>query len=331
MRTALSSGASAGQTTLGVVESSSFSAGQDILVIQMQGQGAGNYEFATISSVNAGSLALQSSLSRSYAQDGGSSRAQVLLVRHFDTVSGSLTTGEWNGSTGGVVAFRAKTISNATVDVSSKGFKGGYGNDSAVHGGYVDGVPQICPSVGDGLAQQGSSPSGVGGCTESPNEGGGGGSRNFGSGGGGGHGSGGGDGSGSGGSPGRGGSPYGSADLSTIFLGSGGGGGTWGTNPYGGGRRSGSDRSNDSSGQGGGIAIVLGEQVNGLTVIADGAAGGPGGAGYGGGGGAGGSVKVTRGGGTQPALRANGGSGGTGGLSAGGAGGTGRTLNLVQP
>lgn len=323
VRSALSAAAPSGQMTIPVADSSSFLAGQEIMIWQVQGAGAGAYEYATVGGTGPGSLTVTRGLAHTYTQDG-SSRAQVLLVHHYRNVTGSLTTSEWNGSSGGLIVIRARSITNATVDVSQKGFKGGYGNDGAVHGGYVDGVPAICPSVGDGVAQQGSSPAGAGACTYLANGGGGGGATNFGSGGGGGYASNGGDGTGGASTPGRGGIVFGSSDLSTsIFLGTGGGGGTWGTNPYGGGRRSGSERWNDSAGQGGGTAIIFGAQISGLNVSADGAPGGSSNGGYGGGGGSGGAIRIVGDSVSLGSVHATGGAGGAGSTT-GGAGGSGR-------
>jgi hypothetical protein len=327
VRTALGGTAAVGQPTIPVASTAGFGVGDEVLVIQVQGAGAGTHEFGFVAATAPGSLALEHNLGATYSQDAVS-RAQVLRVPHFASVTGLVTTGEWDGGTGGIVAFRALDIVGATVDVSGKGFKGGYGNDSAIHTGGICDVDS-----GQGQAQQGTSYPGVGGCSGAGNGGGGGGGGHpfdvpdgdFGSGGGGGYGSPGGDGLGDGpGHAGAGGGVHGTADLSTIFLGSGGGGGTWGTNPYGGGRSS--IQGTDVSGQGGGAAYVAARTIGGLSVFANGNAGGNSNGtfgGYAGGGGADGAIKIV-GGTVELGAQAVGGAGGDGTIADGGSGGVGR-------
>lgn len=316
VRTALAGNTSASQQTIAVANTTGFTVNSEILIIQMQGSGAGTYEFATLTSVGTGQLTLSSPLQHAYTQ-GILDRAQVLRVPHFRAVTGSISTTEWDGTTGGIAVFRALTISGAIIDMSARGFKGGIGKDS---------IDLTCPAR---QAQQGHSPAGPGGCSQVEHSGGGGGGDvgatppHFGAGGGGGYGSTGVPGAGS--YNGAGGNPYGSADLSQIFLGAGGGGGAWGTNPYGGGRNSIQGR--ESSGQGGGIAFIFGRTISDVSIFADGASGGDstgGFGGYGGGGGAGGSIKLTGETITLDTLQAVGGAGGNGFLGNGGTGGVGR-------
>ena len=58
VRTALSGNAPAGQRIVPVASTAGFNAGDEVLVIQMQGTGAGSYEFGTIVSVGSGYLTL---------------------------------------------------------------------------------------------------------------------------------------------------------------------------------------------------------------------------------------------------------------------------------
>ncbi|MBU1750130.1 MAG: hypothetical protein KKA73_20795, partial [Chloroflexi bacterium] len=314
VRTALNSTASAGQPIIPVADPSGFNIDDEILVVQMQGSGAGNYEFGTVASKGSGSLVLDQNLGITYYQ-GGSSKAQVLRVPHFANVGGSISTAEWDGNVGGIVAFRAYGLTDAAIDVSTKGFKGGYGNDSAGHvGGF-----SCSPNSGT----QGDSYSGNGGCGVSIN-GGGGSSSYWGSGGGGGYGTPGGNGGGTN-YPGTGGAAYGVAELTQIFLGSGGGGGTWGTNPYGGGRYS--IQGNAYSGQGSGAVLVSAQTISNLSVSANGHVGGNSNGtygGYAGGGGSGGSIKITGGNVSLGTVQALGGAGGDGTHADGGPGGVGR-------
>ena len=311
IRTSLSGNTSPGETVIPVANSSGFIVGKEILIIQMQGTNVGNHEFAIISEINSGHITVQNNLSNSYYQNS-TSKAQVLFVPHFANVSGAITTSEWNETTGGIVVFRALSVNGASINVSTKGFKGGYGN----------GTPSNpCGSPG---GQQGHSSVAVGGCSRSPNGGGGGaGFSVFGSGGGGGYGSAGGNGGGNG--WGTGGLEYGSPELPHIYLGSGGGAGNWGTNPYGGGRSS--IQGNDFSGQGSGAIYIAARNITGLSTIANGNVGGNSNGqfgGYAGGGGAGGSIKIIGGVISLSSGQASGGAGGDGTISDGGNGGNGR-------
>ena len=312
VRTRMDSNSSSGQKNVYVASTSGFGVGDEVLVIQMQGTGVGNYEFGTIESTASGQLVLENELQHPYTV-GGNSKAQVLRVPHYRDVKGggTITARDWgDGPTGGIVVFRAHSVNNITIQVSRIGFKGGYGNGS--------------PSNPCGDGQQGNSPVGVGGCSRSANGGGGGaGDGAFGSGGGGGYGtsgsSGGGDGRGSAGST------YGVPDLSRLYFGSGGGGGNWGTNPYGGGRDT--IQGDDYAGQGAGIAYIAAQEVIGLNVASNGRTGGDSNGSYGGyagGGGSGGSVKVIGGNISLGSVRALGGSGGDGTRADGGGGGNGR-------
>lgn len=87
---------------------------------------AGNYELASIKSISANCIILNSPLRRTYFVGGA---LQLIRVPYYAnaTVVGTLTAAPWNGSTGGVLAFIvAGTLTlNASIDVSDKGFRGG--------------------------------------------------------------------------------------------------------------------------------------------------------------------------------------------------------------
>lgn len=77
----LTTSASAGQTNIsGVAASTGFGVGNEVLIIQMQGVGAGVYEFGSIKSISNNVLTLVGNLGHTYTQ-GGNSRTQV--VRFF--------------------------------------------------------------------------------------------------------------------------------------------------------------------------------------------------------------------------------------------------------
>jgi hypothetical protein len=337
-RAAVSSTAGGGQREVQVSSTSGFTVGQEVLIIQMAGTGAGSYESGIIASAGSGVLTLASDLGRTYTV-GGNSKAQVLRVPHYQdvTVLGTLTAHPWNGSTGGIVAFRvAGTLTveaSGRIDLTGLGFPGGpggneypgsYPDTGSTGGSYISSLPLNGPTGDD-----------CGGCISPAGSGNGGGGH-------GGRGSRGTDGASGGGgasygSPGNagqaapvspwasGGQPgsiYGTEDLSTIYMGSGGGGGGKGKDGYG------------AAGEnGGGIVIIYADTLvlyggiyaNGKSGLSN--ASGNGG---GGGGGAGGSILLVVRTATLGTDRvsATGGGGGNGNLggngSAGGNGGAGR-------
>ncbi|MCH6545857.1 MAG: hypothetical protein IH796_07630, partial [Deltaproteobacteria bacterium] len=83
--------------------------GDEVMVIQVQGPGAGTYEFVTIDSIPGPQIALGSALQHDYS--AANLRANVVRVPHFTDVivpdGTSLTAPAWTGVTGGILAFRA--------------------------------------------------------------------------------------------------------------------------------------------------------------------------------------------------------------------------------
>lgn len=281
-RTALNSTSNAGLMTLNVASTTGFAANQEVLIHQTQGTGAGTYEFAKIAGVGSGTLSLQTNLQNTYTQ-GGNSRAQVIRVPHYTDVTvpggATLTAPAWDGSTGGILVFRATGAVNVfgQITANGRGFRGGTGNGA--NNGY-----------------QGEGYSGPGTLLRDPNgNGGGGGFSGYDDGGGGGGGANSTNGysgqNGSGGlnqgSAGYGGAAYGSADFSSVTLGGGGGAG--------GGKQGGGTMAGGTGGTGGGIIFVFSKSISLTGQIS---ALGTNGAysdptfGGGGGGGAGGSILI---------------------------------------
>ena len=336
----ISTTSSSGQANITVSSETGFVAGDEVLVIQMTGTGAGNYEFGDVNSVSSNTITLTSNLSNTYTNDG-SSKAQVVRVPQYTTATvtgtGTLTASAWNGTLGGVLVFRASTSvtidSGGVIEGNGLGFAGGGGSGA----GTGPGAGGIGGAGSGGGAGQGggstcASAGGAGGA------GGGGGGGSYGatgsSGSNGGAGGDGGDGEtssaggcsgprdypgGAGGNGGGGGATgitYGSADLSTLFFGSGGAGGrngangaSGGTGASGTGGSGGSGSNGTGGGKGGGIIIIsTGTLTNSGTLRANGAvgtAGNTGGSGSNGNGASGG-----------------GGGGGAGGGGGGGSGGS---------
>ena len=327
-RSAVSINASSGQPNISVVSTSGFAIGQEVMVIQSQGAGVGNYEFNTIIGINGNTLTLGEQLQNTYTVVGNS-KSQIIRIYQYNNVliqnGGTLTSSAWDGSTGGVIIFRVKdtfTVDlGGSVNATGRGYRGGAG-------GLYNSAPPISMGV------QGESYIGIGTRSSNSNGGGGGGAEgdthsdcltagcSGAGGGGGGYGFIGLDGMQAGDKPvlpGAGGTTYGVADLSTsIFFGSGGGGG-------------GSDDDNGgyggTGGAGGGIVMISARQMSVSGIIsANGSGGTSGAASYrtgGGGGGSGGTIylqgdNLMIGASTQ-ALGAS----GWAGINGGGDGGTG--------
>ncbi len=288
----------AGDDRIEVADSGAFSAGDEVLILQMQNQtGAGTYEFKTLDAVQGAVLAFTEELENTYYSDRfdapNASASQVIRVPRYTEVTilggASITAEPWDGRTGGVVAFRVEGDLDVfgKIDVDGLGFRGGQHQRTSHRGGYKG-------ESWTGLGGQGPDwYTGVcGGTVNNPNPtvdqagpNGGGGSGGYG----GCHGGGGGGGvygglptdqcstacdppgdqrgwgapecgrSGFWSMPGR---TYGTRDLSTLLLGSGGGGG----NNY-----SASDSQLTAGGAGGGIVFVEAENI---TVDGEGTSGG---------------------------------------------------------
>ncbi|MEO8086436.1 MAG: hypothetical protein ABI763_06435, partial [Bacteroidota bacterium] len=155
--TTLTADVSAGTSQISVASSTinsngRFTAGLEvgslIMIIQMQGatmstastnsntwgavsalNNAGKYEFAEVSGIIAGSkLNLVSALKNSYTSGG---KTQIVRVPRYTTLTvnsgASITTDDWNGTTGGIVAVEVNgtTTINGSINVVGKGFRGG--------------------------------------------------------------------------------------------------------------------------------------------------------------------------------------------------------------
>ncbi|MBK9637551.1 MAG: T9SS type A sorting domain-containing protein [Bacteroidetes bacterium] len=165
--TSLTSNASAGATTISVSSSSlnansrfssSLSAGDLILIIQMQGasittsdnssygnisnyNNCGKYEYAKVTSVpNSTSITLANSLLNSYTSSG---KVQVVRVPRYTNLTinsgASITTDAWDGTIGGIVAIEVvnDVILNGSINVNYKGFRGGSIEQNSVLPGNI--------------------------------------------------------------------------------------------------------------------------------------------------------------------------------------------------
>jgi hypothetical protein len=128
--TASPANGTAGSSTLTVDSATGFSAGQEVLIHQTQGTGAGSWEQATIASVAGSVLTFTAPLSHTYTSTGTNNHAQVVVVERYaalDVPAGTaLLAPVWNGSTGGILAVHvtgAMTV-EGRVSMAGRGYRG---------------------------------------------------------------------------------------------------------------------------------------------------------------------------------------------------------------
>ncbi len=114
----------AGITDVSVSDGTIFSAGQNVLIINMNGTYIGQYETNVISSVSSNTLTLQNPLANTYTAD-----AQVIVFTQYDAVqvinSGSLTCSAYDNNVGGVLYLKATSLvvdATSTLTTSEKGY-----------------------------------------------------------------------------------------------------------------------------------------------------------------------------------------------------------------
>lgn len=149
-----------GEVQLPVVDSNGFVSGQEVLIMVMDGEMIGQFETAVIADViNGTTLELSTGLTHAY--DGASAPVLVQKVPNYDevVVDGTLTAHAWDGYTGGVLFFRAMTVTvNAGGEIVADGLgfgptEGpGGGNNGGSHGGllYAYGNPYQPTAMGSG-------------------------------------------------------------------------------------------------------------------------------------------------------------------------------------
>ena len=109
-----------------------FSPGDQVLIVQTTGTGAGKYEIRTVSSASGSTLYLSSPLMNSYVSSG-ESKAQIIRIPQYGSVTinngGELTASQWDENTGGFLVFKVRdqlTVnSGGKISASVGGFKGG--------------------------------------------------------------------------------------------------------------------------------------------------------------------------------------------------------------
>jgi hypothetical protein len=242
--------ANSGQKNITVTNTTNFNVDDEVLIIQMQGIGAGQYEFGYIASIpNSTTITLRDNLTYTYTVDSNSS-AQIIEVPHFNnvtvtasTANATLTAPAWDGSTGGILIFRATgqfqlngtSPYTATISTFQIGFRGGAATTGTSNG-------QQGESIRSGQANSTASIfGGGGGGTTATTCGGGGGGASFAA-----------ANSGAGSGGGNGGRSYGDASLQNLYLGSGGGAG---------GKDSDNNGNGGAGGKGGGIMWIIANQI----------------------------------------------------------------------
>jgi hypothetical protein len=351
--TAITSSSSTSNITVSGSSVTGVAVGDEMLLINVQGDttyysNVGNYEFLRVSGISTNIISFTAPVSKSYGQTDnstiGNQKITLQRVPNYSTVTitsvGSLTANSWNGSLGGIVAFKCNTLINSgSINTDGKGFRFGVGGIQDSGAGCTQ-YPSPSPAGDRAESYQGVNSvafcSRLGTSTISSIGGGGGGgagisSVSFRSGGGGGGGANrtngsNGSNSSSGNSGASGGTLYNSS-TTLLMFGAGGGGGGRACNASGG-----------IGGIGGGIVIVYANNFSNSSIINStgsiGTNGGGGDDGGGGGGGGAGGVVLIKSNyvnsvGTFSIIGGNGGNGSSAGLGTGGNGGAGGLGNQL--
>ncbi len=140
----------------------SFAAGQEILIHQTRGTGAGTWQRLTIQSYTAGTITTTTTLNATY-----SSGAQVRVLLQYGTLTVNTnityTAKAWNGTVGGILAFIAATLTNnGTITASgSDGTRGQGVIAGATGGGFRGGTSRNTEFASPGQGDSGEGTAGV--------------------------------------------------------------------------------------------------------------------------------------------------------------------------
>lgn len=260
----------------------SFEANQIVLIHQLRGTGAGQWELNVISGYVEGTITTKYDLTYTYTDDGDS-QAQVRVLKQYSSVTiantKNYTSKAWDANVGGIIGWMCNGITTVTGNViaDTKGFLGGSDQTAPGGSGYIGYTGEGTGGARNTRQQAANGSGGGGGTFSGSSEGGGAG---------GGHAAAGTAGNDdNGGKGGVAGEAKGSADLTTmVFGGGGGGGGTTNTSNSGGG----------GGNSGGMVAIFSNDIVITGTISSDGGDGDTSGHSdiAGGGGGSGGAVLI---------------------------------------
>jgi hypothetical protein len=145
VKSAVNSTSNAGTDWVSVSTTDDFTTGDEVLIIQMDGTGAGNWETSHVDGVEEFVLVLHENLQHTYYA-GDNNHAQVIKVPQYTDVTigagGILTCEFWNqfgDNTGGVMFFRATgtvtVLGGGIIDLTGRGFTGGSGGNGGNGGG----------------------------------------------------------------------------------------------------------------------------------------------------------------------------------------------------
>lgn len=127
-RTNLNQTANSAQNTIVLSSAINVVKGDQVLILSMLGSETGIYEYNTVSGVSGTTVTLKKNLTNTYTVDS-SKKVQVIKVPQYKnvTVNGTLTAHDWDGSTGGVLAFKATgTVSvPGIIKMTNSGYRGG--------------------------------------------------------------------------------------------------------------------------------------------------------------------------------------------------------------
>ncbi len=128
----------AGEATIVLADASDFIPGDEVLILTMSSPAdacvdtaAGYWEVHQVASVDGDTLSLRDGLNYSFDTSGGAVH-QVVRIPHWRDVTigdgGSLTATGWDGQTGGVLIFRARSVQlgdSAQIHMHARGYLGG--------------------------------------------------------------------------------------------------------------------------------------------------------------------------------------------------------------
>jgi hypothetical protein len=144
--TYLTANASQGNTSVSVQSTSGFVSGRRVLIIQMEGAGAGTFEVLAISSVSGSSLTFTTPLRNAYS---AGSKTQVIFLREYNNLTlnsgATLSVPAYNTSTGvgGVIALMV----NGTLTINNNGGSGVPGTISVGGGSGTTPSPRGFPAT----------------------------------------------------------------------------------------------------------------------------------------------------------------------------------------
>jgi hypothetical protein len=139
--TAITSSSSTSNITVSGSSVTGVAVGDEMLLINVQGDttnygNVGNYEFLRVSNISTNVISFNAPVSKSYGTTDnsaiGNQKITLQRVPNYSTVTitsvGSLTANSWNGSLGGIVAFKCDTLINSgSINTDGKGFRFGVG------------------------------------------------------------------------------------------------------------------------------------------------------------------------------------------------------------